>query len=189
MTNDSRFSEESPQSSNSLKVPSISDRPIPEGVYEWGWVSYSDYSAADKPQTVSVFMLDEPASIDHAARIHRAFTRPYWRSLAISYGPLVLALLLISNSIASQIPWIGQICLLLIGISAWNVWRYSQALTEIADRTLEIRVTSDLESYIACKSFLKSLASPRLQAGDLFAYFDLRASAKELNNAISGDTF
>lgn len=162
----------------------IADRPIEAGVYSWGWVEYKGYGSDSKPTEISVVMLNEPKDQKAMASAKKILTRPRWRSLLACYGPLVIGFLAMCFGDLSANGWIGQFALLMAGISGWQIWKHSQVIRGISDAT-EVWGNRDLENYIAGREFLRALSHEDLPAGDLFAYFNLRASAAELKNVIS----
>lgn len=177
------FGDESKDRMSSGRV-SISDRPIEAGVYEWGWVEYRGYGPTGRPAEISVVMFDEPTSRKAMATRKRILTRPRWRSLLACYGPITFGFLAMSFGNLEANGWLGQLALILAGVSGWQMWKYTRAIRSLGNAT-EVWGNRELENYIAGREFLRALTHRDLLKGDPFAYFNLRSQARELEGVIS----
>ena len=163
---------------------SIADRPIEAGVYEWGWVDYRGYGPTGRPAEISVVMFDEPTSRRAMANRRNILTRPRWRNMLASYGPIVFGFLAMSFGNLEDNGWLGQFALLMAAVSGWQMWKHNRAIRSLETAT-EVWGNRDLENYIAGREFLRALTHRDLPRGDPFAYFNLRSQARELEGLIS----
>lgn len=164
----------------------IPERPIEAGVYSWGWVDYNSYRGAHmEPQGISVVLFSEPGSERSMASLKRTLSRPRWLTLSFCYGPLVLGffLLLILGSLG-QASALSSLYLFAVVLSGWQTWKYHRSLQRITE-AIEVWGDRSLENYIAGRQFLRALTHRDLPSGDIFAFFNLKAAASELKEAIS----
>lgn len=164
----------------------IAERPIEAGVYSWGWVDYSGYDSRSEPTEISVTMFTEPTNRRSMAQLRRIVSRPRWVSMLFSYGPVILGFFLVTSGNIAENGWLGQLALLLVAVSGWQIWRYSRALKELSGATA-VWGDRNLENYIAGKGFLLALTHRDLPQGDIFAYFNLRAQVAELRTVLSDE--
>lgn len=158
---------------------SIANRPIPAGVYSWGWVDYSYGQTA----SISVVMFDEPLEIKRVAFLYKTAQQSQFRSAVSCYGTLLASLLLITFGQIEANTWLGLIGVTAALISGWKVWNRIQALKELST-TLQVTANEQVEKYLAGKDFLKALAHEGLPDGDIYAYFNLRAQVRDLQKLV-----
>jgi len=130
-------------------------------------------------------LFPEPDNERSMASLKRTLGRPRWLALSLCYGPLVLGffLLLILGSLG-QASVLSSLYLLAVIVSGWQTWKYHRSLQKITEAT-EVWGDRSLENYIAGRQFLRALTHRDLPRGDIFAFFNLRAAASELKDAIS----
>lgn len=164
---------------------SIANRPIPAGVYSWGWVDYSygiDYSYG-KTASISVVMFDEPLEIKRVAFLRKTAQQSQFRSAVSCYGVLLASLLLMTFGQIEANTWLGLIGVTAALISGWKVWNRIQALKGLST-ALQVTANEQVEKYLAGKDFLKALAHEGLPDGDIYAYFNLRAQVRDLQKLV-----
>jgi len=166
----------------------ISDRPIEAGAYSWGWVDYSDYDSAGRPQEISVTLFDEPTDRSSMEKLRRWIGRPYWLTMVICYSPILAGALIAGIGVAQEQLWMSYIALAAAAVSGYFVWKNVRSIKSLVG-AMVLNATRDLENYIVGREVLAALGGAALQRGDPFAYFDLRVRLKELEEVLSDDHY
>ena len=152
----------------------IASKPIKAGLYGWGWV---EYNHPENPTEVSVMILEDVFPRRKVEDMHKFIHASTTVQFLYTFLPIITAILLITiqNSLA---PIAGVLTL----ITLWRMTRTQRISRKLYKQILG---NQNLERLDTGREFLRALSHKGLLTDKFYTYFNLRASADDLGNAIS----